>query len=134
MLFQHRVRNADIGDLDRPAMQPAGPQDMSGLPTKERDGVTAFTASPITAPLVPLCPCQIDGDHRHASGVVPAILARAALAPGGRDRRRQRVDDEARAPDGGRRGRLDRPLPALRGRRRIALRLLRSPSSDSRTG
>ena len=107
-LRQHARRNADIGDLDRTAMQPPGQQQMAGLLAKERHGLRRLHGRPhhraggaIDAAR------QIDGDRPAPAG---RSSPRSWLAASALDRpveagAEQRVDDDAGAGEPvGRRG------------------------------
>ena len=122
-VFKHGCRNADVGDLDRPAMQPPRQQQMAGLSAEERHGFGGADrrAHHRAAGAVDAAG-QIDGDHRRARGVdrLDHGTGRAFDRPV-EARAEQRIDDQARASERIGPRRLDRALPACCRLRRVAL-------------
>ena len=96
---QHAVRDADVGDLDRPAMQPSRQQQMAGLSAEEGHAVSlARTAAPMTAPLSPLMPLgRSTARIGTPEALIASIIARASPSTGrSRPGAEQGIDDEPR--------------------------------------
>src|SRR5436853_1362937 len=68
--LEHCVRDADVGDLDRSAVQPTRQLQVAGFPAKERHGVAGVDRSPQHGAAVAVdAAWQIDGDHRNVSRI-----------------------------------------------------------------
>ena len=120
---QHVGLDADIGHLDRAAMDAAGQQHVSGLAAKERHGpARAHRAAHDGAARPVDAACEIDRDNRRGARVHRLDEgARRTLDRTIEAGAEQGIDDHVRLLERVRLGRLDQPLPALRGLRGIAL-------------